>query len=448
MDFMKHLLLLMVLSSWTIDASFYSWLKNRKAVQLYKGQMYDESLAIYNNLIDQDPYNSTYNYNIGDVLYRQGRYEDAFQAFTRAGMHAKNNQNIAEYAWYGAGNSSYQLKKWQQAVDMYEKALAINPDNEQTLHNLRLAQLLLVQEQAEQMQDEDKKDQEKDKHNKKDKNEDSGKDQQDSQDQENQDGENSQNSSGSSKDQSSGDDKDGQQGQSGQEKKQSKQGLGNKKDVDSGKDQDNQKDFDQDVDKSSHEKSEIGKPGADTSGSKQDGKKSEKADEQSGVSKDDIPALDEKNEASQSDDGYDASKVEKKLDAVQKKLDDAQSQVDKQEYKSAQDDEHNESEEQSDHSDESIQRAASTSLDVKNEKESDGDQQDNKKVLIPAYKKQELKDELKDSYEAKGSQDERLEDHFSKIIEMLEKQEDQIQRYVIKNRVAEKMVGQHGKNGW
>ena len=209
---MKLLFLFMISFCFSLDASLCNWWKNREAVQLYKNKNYDESLAVYNDLIDQEPYNSIYNYNIGDVLYRQGRYQDAFQAFKRAADHAGKNINLAEYATYGAGNSSYQQKEWQQAIDMYEATLALNSNNEHARHNLRLAQEKLAEQKLQDMKDQLQKDKEKNQQNQQNQQnqeQDAGQDQDD---QQGQSGDESQDSQGSeSQDQSSGDDSQGDQ---------------------------------------------------------------------------------------------------------------------------------------------------------------------------------------------------------------------------------------------
>ena len=188
---MKIVYLILLLGSVSLEAAIGNWWKNREAVQFFKDQKYDEALLIYNDLIDKDPYNPIYNYNIGDVLYKQNRYEDAKQAFKRAATHATKNIKIGEYAWYGAGNSCYQLKEWQQAIDMYEESLKLNPHNEQTLHNLTLARAKLVEEKLKDMQDKLEKNKDKNK-DQKDQDKQCGNEQKDQQS-----GDDSQDSSGS-----------------------------------------------------------------------------------------------------------------------------------------------------------------------------------------------------------------------------------------------------------
>ena len=433
-DFKRSLFFtFLLLFSFSLQASIDNWWKNRKAVQFFKDQNYEQALLIYNDLIDTDPYNSEYNYNIGDVLYKQNRHEDALQAFQRAVTHAKKNIKLAEYAWYGAGNSCYQLKKWQQAVEMYEQVLKLNPDNEQARHNLKLAQKKLIEEQLKDMQDK----LEKNKENQKDANKDqqTGDDQDSSQDQQNQAGDNSQDSSGSSSDSQSGEKKETQDGKQKPsdkgEKSPSKKDSGTEKENESGKDTTAAKAM---ADKKSDQKNF-------------DKKDAKSLDEQSGE-KGDQEGLEksvrddkgtEQDASVEDENGTDFSDMIKK---DQQNLDDAESLQAQEESAQIEDEEGKAAKE-----DQAIDEQQDQLVEVPNEQGSMG-AQSNSNDRTPTYKKPELKNQLQDRYEAKSFQDERLDNYYAQIMEALENQEESKQRQVIKNRVAEKMVGQRGKNNW
>jgi len=70
------------------------------------------------------------------------------------------------------------------------------------------------------------------------------------------------------------------------------------------------------------------------------------------------------------------------------------------------------------------------------------------KKMQSASRKKELKDDLKDQYESKACDDERLDDYYSGVMKTLEEQEAKVQKYIIKNKVAMQSAGQHGKNSW
>ncbi len=136
-----------------------SWLKNLffgkqyQATQAYKLQDYDQALADFHDLMNSDPYNPKYNYNVGDILYKQGKYSDAKQAFLRTIDHAKVGSKLAEQAHFNLGNCCYQLEEWEQAIDAYRQVLKLNPDNEQACHNLELGFYKIKEEEFENKQD-------------------------------------------------------------------------------------------------------------------------------------------------------------------------------------------------------------------------------------------------------------------------------------------------------
>ena len=408
---------LLLLHSFSLNAGISTWWKNREAVQCFKDQKYEQALLIYNDLIDKDPYNPEYNYNIGDVLYKQNRYEDARQAFNRAATHATKNLKIGEYAWYGAGNSCYQLKEWQQAIDMYEASLKLNPSNEQTLHNLRLARAELTEEKLKDMQDKLEKNKDKNKDQKK-QDQQCGNDQKDQQS-----GDDSQDSSGSS----AGDEKDNQPGkQKGKgEKTQVKKDSGTEKQNEPGQEQGEQENLDK-----KDKESQNGNGGDEQEGAESQEQNDKKGDDQ----------LQDGSSGEKGDD------LEGKLEKNQQNLNDVASQVADQGKDSQEVVEEDGLEENLD-GDEELLKKQEQATEIKEEQESAGAQSD-KKGGTPAYKKPELRNELKDLFESKSSNDERLDSYYANIMKALEDQEENIQRHVIKNRVAEKVVGQHGKNGW
>jgi Ca-activated chloride channel family protein len=101
------------------------------------------------------------NFNLGDALYKQKKFDDAAQHFTDIGSSA-NNSAVKAGAYHNLGNTLMQSKKYQESIDAYEKSLLNNPKDDQTRYNLAYAQEKLKQQQQQ------KKNQ--DKNNKDDKN--------------------------------------------------------------------------------------------------------------------------------------------------------------------------------------------------------------------------------------------------------------------------------------
>jgi tetratricopeptide (TPR) repeat protein len=71
--------------------------------------------------------------NLGDILYRDGRYDEAAEAYQRA-LRAKPELGDDTYA--KLGNVFYKRRDREQAIRMWERALKINPANDVVRTNL------------------------------------------------------------------------------------------------------------------------------------------------------------------------------------------------------------------------------------------------------------------------------------------------------------------------
>jgi Ca-activated chloride channel family protein len=106
----------------------------------YKGQ-YDAAANKYIKSIKKNN-NPIALFNLGDTLYRQGKYSESSLAFAQLTQEA-GNIRIKQKAFYNMGNASFRQEDYQQAVDLYEDALKIDPKDEDARYNLELAKKLL-----------------------------------------------------------------------------------------------------------------------------------------------------------------------------------------------------------------------------------------------------------------------------------------------------------------
>ena len=68
-----------------------------------------------------------------------------------------SDSTLAEKAFYNLGNMAYNDQDYGKSIERYKQALRINPDNNRTRQNLRLAQL--KKQEQDQNKDKDKQDQ-------------------------------------------------------------------------------------------------------------------------------------------------------------------------------------------------------------------------------------------------------------------------------------------------
>ncbi len=86
----------------------------------------------------------------------------AMQLFEQVGAAcAKTDSSLAEKAFYNLGNMAYNDEDYAKSIERYKQALRLNPGNNLTRQNLRLAQLKQQQQQdKDKDKDKDKQEQE------------------------------------------------------------------------------------------------------------------------------------------------------------------------------------------------------------------------------------------------------------------------------------------------
>jgi len=181
-----------------------------KGNQLYQEKKYAEAEASYRESVDKSKASVEGNFNLGDALYKQKKFDNAAQKFTDIAS-SSENKAVKAKAYHNLGNSLLESKKLEESIEAYKKSLINNPKDDETRYNLAYAQEKLKQQQQQQNKDKNKdknkKDQDKKDRDKKDQNKDQNKD---NKDQQNKD---QQNKDKDKQDQDKKDQKDGQQPQ-------------------------------------------------------------------------------------------------------------------------------------------------------------------------------------------------------------------------------------------
>ncbi len=78
----------------------------------------------------------------GNALYQKGKYEQAISEYESVVSGKKQSAEL----YFNIGNCYYKLNKVAPAIYNYEKALVLNPDDAETLNNLKFAQKLQIDE--------------------------------------------------------------------------------------------------------------------------------------------------------------------------------------------------------------------------------------------------------------------------------------------------------------
>jgi Ca-activated chloride channel family protein len=108
---------------------------------------FDKALEDFREELKHDPDSPSINFNLGDANYRLQKYDEAFEAYSKAMV--SSDLTLQERAYYNAGNSLFmegnhaqdleqQLSNYYDARYQYNQALNRNPGDEQAKKNLRL----------------------------------------------------------------------------------------------------------------------------------------------------------------------------------------------------------------------------------------------------------------------------------------------------------------------
>ena len=118
---------------------------------------YEEAIDEYRLAQVSEPDQAEPYYNAANAYNRLGQPEAA-SAQTQQSLKTAE-QELAAKAWYNLGNAYFDAQQWARAIEAYQEALRIQPDDEDAKHNLELA-LQQLQEQQQQAQAENQREEE------------------------------------------------------------------------------------------------------------------------------------------------------------------------------------------------------------------------------------------------------------------------------------------------
>lgn len=145
----------------------------RKGNKLYKKSEFAGSEGMYRRAQEQDKPFEDAGFNLGDALYKQGRYGEAAGEFSKAAEASEGNALKQAEGFYNMGNSLLKEQKFEESIGAYINSLKLNPDNIQAKYNLAWAQdQLKKQEEEQKQQQEQDKNQDKEKDENKENNDD------------------------------------------------------------------------------------------------------------------------------------------------------------------------------------------------------------------------------------------------------------------------------------
>jgi len=218
------------------SAVLIAFLPNAQAqtgMEEFNNGQFDKAGAVFENKLQSQPGSRELQFNAGAAAYKTGDHEKAATYFTEALL--SSNPQLREAAAYNLANTLVrkgeaaaepEAKKtnWKNAIEQYDEALQLNPDNNFAKENRELVKKLIEDLEKQQQQQEQKQDQKQDQQQQQDqeKKDEQKKDQQQQQPQDQQQNQEQKPEEQDKKD-SQQKEQDGQQGQQDQQEKEGKE---------------------------------------------------------------------------------------------------------------------------------------------------------------------------------------------------------------------------------
>lgn len=142
---------------------------------------FSQAETAYRRALEKRPDDLKWNFNLGDALYKQMKFDEAISKFEEIAEKSEDKIEKSR-AYHNLGNSMMMQDKLDESIEAYKKALRNNPEDLESKYNLVYAMNLKKQQEEQQQnqdQNKDQQDQNQDQKQNQDQNKDQGQDQKD-----------------------------------------------------------------------------------------------------------------------------------------------------------------------------------------------------------------------------------------------------------------------------
>ena len=126
--------------------------------KVYEKGKYNDAEVSYKRALEKNPKSHAAQFDLGDALYKQQRYDEAMRQYNSSAAVTKDADNKAA-SYYNIGNSLLKANKYPESIEAYKRALAMNPNDEDTRYNLQYALDRMKEQQQNKKQQKNQKDQ-------------------------------------------------------------------------------------------------------------------------------------------------------------------------------------------------------------------------------------------------------------------------------------------------
>ncbi|MFI3296019.1 MAG: tetratricopeptide repeat protein [bacterium] len=133
-----------------------------KGNKYYENEKYVESEVEYRKGLEKNRDSFSGNFNLGNTLFRQEKFEDAAKQFEQAAAYADGDKERVAASYHNLGNSLLSAGQIEPSIEAYKQALRNNPTDHETRYNLAYAKKMLQQQEEQQQQQQDNQEQNQD----------------------------------------------------------------------------------------------------------------------------------------------------------------------------------------------------------------------------------------------------------------------------------------------
>ncbi len=127
----------------------------RQGNKAYKNEQFTEAEVEYRRGLDKNKEAFEAQFNLGNALFKQEKYEDAQKAFAQARILADDDKARKAACDHNIGNAYFAQQQYDKAVEAYKQSLRANPKDNDTRYNLVKAMQMLQEQQQQQQQNQD-----------------------------------------------------------------------------------------------------------------------------------------------------------------------------------------------------------------------------------------------------------------------------------------------------
>lgn len=150
---MRNKKFILILLMFIFTASTFAQKENndiRAGNKKYNNKKYIEAEVDYRKGLLKNPNSFEANYDLGNTLFRQKKYDEASKQFEKSAALSLHDKVKKAAAYHNLGNSLLLQNKIEESIEAYKNALRNNPKDNETRYNLAYAQLLLKNQKKNQ----------------------------------------------------------------------------------------------------------------------------------------------------------------------------------------------------------------------------------------------------------------------------------------------------------